>query len=97
MTTWAVPKYQWEVEADDYNGTPFKYEVLPSGYDPYQPGSVKVCTTHVHIDIPEGVDLVQAAVKTLEEKIVEKQAKMEYEINELREQINRLQLLEHIA
>lgn len=62
---------------------------------PFETFEVMVCKTTVTYDIPEGVDLLSAAVDTLRAKQDEVRARAELEVNSIQKQINELLLIGH--
>ena len=89
---WAIPASAWRIEnyPDD---PPFTYAVRTD--KPYSDGCVMVFETEITLTVPEGIDLVQAAVATLNEAINEVNAQAAVSVADLREKIKGLQLLEY--
>lgn len=88
---WALPTMSYEMAK--YDNRPFHYIISTS--KSYRTGAVKVHEFDVETVVPEGIDLVMAAVKTLEDRIQEVRAEKEKEIEELLDEIKKLRLLEH--
>lgn len=87
---WAVPRSSYAPK----DAPPFSYQ-LHAGTIPYQDGSVKVCTHTVTLQVPAGVNLLQAALDTLEDaKVKAREAYME-KIRNLDIQIQSLRQLTH--
>lgn len=59
---WAIPRQSWQSKDEP----PFKYQVY-CGTTPYQDGAVKVADVPVTVHVPEGINLLQAAMETLED------------------------------
>lgn len=98
---WAMPKSDWqiqqdlkEVDNDMAKVMPFQYKIT-TGSTNYNDDAVLVGEFDVVGTVPEGVDLVKAAVETLRDKIAE--AKKEYEktVADLEEKIKNLALIEY--
>lgn len=89
ISIWAVPRQSWESE----DAPPFHYSLYSSGRYPYQEGSVKVTTVSVTLQVPAGINLLQAAIETLEE--AKDQAHKTYleKVNHIDKQIKSLQML----
>lgn len=87
---WAVPRGRYEMEADPTINS-FRYE-LHTG-SPWQSGAVRVSEHEVTLTVPAGVNLLAAALETLELK--KKKAFESYarEIKQIDEQIAGLMLL----
>lgn len=97
---WAFPKTDWELqqEIDARDGNmagimPFKYEITTSSSN-WRDDSVLVCDFAVSTWVPEGVDLVKAAISTLRDEISRVQEEADKKIAELQEKINNLALIE---
>lgn len=87
---WAIPRYQWA----DKSEPPFSYH-LYAGTTPYQEGAVKVSTQEVTLSVPAGINLLQAALDTLEDaKVRAREAYME-KVRSLDVQIQNLRQLTH--
>lgn len=87
---WAVPRSSYAPK----DAPPFSYQ-LHAGTMPYQKGAVKVSTQEVTLTVPAGVNLLQAALDTLED--AKKKALETYveQCKELDEQIQNLRQLTH--
>lgn len=88
---WALPTMGYE--KDLYGDRAFHYEIRTDRS--YRKGAVMVSEFEVETIVPEGVDLVMAAVKTLEERIEEIRAEKQREIEELLDEIKKLRMLEY--
>lgn len=87
---WAVPRSSYAPK----DAPPFSYQ-LHAGTIPYQDGSVKICTHTVTLEVPAGVNLLQAALDTLEDaKVKAREAYME-KVRSLDVQIQNLRQLTH--
>jgi len=94
---WALPKSDWQIEQDIEehgveNVIPFRY-VITANSAHYQTGAVKVHEFDVLGTVPEGVDLIKAAVKTMREEIAEIQKEAAKKVADLEEQIKHLALI----
>lgn len=79
---------------DPFYTEPFRY-VLREGETHYNDDYVFIVSHEVTLGVPDGINLVEKAVHTLTDKIAEKRAKMQQEINLLEQRIQALQLLTH--
>jgi hypothetical protein len=90
---WAVPVQEWQ--RDQYpEGQAFYYSIY-AGASPYQSGSVNVCTIEVSGMVPAGVNLLERAVATLEEKKATAYKNYMKEVAAADKQIQGLMLLGH--
>ena len=87
---WAIPRSQWA----DKSEPPFSYK-LYAGTSPYQEGAVKVSTQEITLSVPAGVNLLQAALDTLEEAKVRAHEAYITKCMELDQQIQNLRQLTH--
>lgn len=102
MYIWAYPKTEWELsqelkeagEGMEHTVLPFKYRITSSDTN-YSQGTVLVADFEVVGTVPEGVDLVKAAIKTLRAEIEEARKEYEKKKVELEEQIGKLALIEY--
>lgn len=86
---WAVPKYK--PEPGEF---PFRYQVYDTEHKPYQKGSVKVTRKGVYeVRVPEGINLYEKAIETLEAGKQEIYDYAAQQVKELQEQIDSLKLL----
>lgn len=91
-SVWALPRTTWEIEQSE-DGRAFKYIVKTD--TAWQDGAVKVCDFNVDTWIPDGIDLVEKAIETMQEKINSIQKNAQKEVDNLLEQIKSMQLIEH--
>lgn len=94
---WALPKTDWETQQEIdkvgiENVVPFNYKITAHSTH-YAIGAVKICEFDVIGTVPEGVDLIQAAVKTLREEIDEVQKEAKQKVDELNERIRKLAMI----
>lgn len=89
---WAVPRSKYYMEQHP-SESPFEYQLHTR--DPWTTGAVRVCAHEVTLQVPAGVNLLAAAVETLEAKIKEAEATYLRTKLELQEQINNLLMLSH--
>jgi hypothetical protein len=87
---WAIPRSQWA----DKSEPPFSYR-LYAGTSPYQEGAVKVSTQEVTLSVPAGINLLQAALDTLEEAKVRAHEAYITKCMELDQQIQSLRQLSY--
>lgn len=95
VSVWAIPKATYELEALQPGEQPFYYALRTDA--PWQQGAVKVYSETLSMVVPEGIDLVSKAVLTLEMAMEERTKSYQYDMEQLRLQINKLLLLEHQA
>ena len=97
LKIWAVPNKDYDPKEED--SRPFRYEVRKGGlydYDkPYQEGAVEVAETDVTVTVPGGVDLVWAAVQTLERARKEAREEWYKKDQEFLEAIDSLKMIEY--
>jgi len=95
VAIWAVPKRAFEIQKEDYDGVPFRYE-LHTHSKPWQDGAVHVNTVPVTVHVPEGLNLIQKAVETL--KAQKEEAYREYlkQIDAIDQKLEELQLLTYV-
>jgi hypothetical protein len=86
---WAIPRQSW----DSKEAPPFSYRLYSSDTKPYTDGSVKVATIPVTLSVPAGINLLQAALDTLEDAKVEARKTYMDAVHRLDEQIKGLQML----
>lgn len=98
---WAYPKTNWEIEQDlqEVDGdmtkvVPFNYQITSNSAN-WRDDSVLVHEFPVVGNVPAGIDLVKAAVKTLQAEIAQVQAEAEAKVAELNEKIKNLALIEY--
>lgn len=92
LQIWAIPQsdYWRENHPDEL---PFRYAIKT--HSPYEDGAVKVCEQEVTLWVPEGVDLLEKAIETLQGEIKEEKIRHKDRVDQLQKQINSLLLLEH--
>lgn len=88
---WAIPRQSWESK----EAPPFSYRLYSEGANPYIDGSVKVTTIPVTLSVPAGINLLQAAMETLEDAKVQARKTYMEAVHRLDEQIKGLQMLTH--
>ena len=96
---WAIPKTDWEIKQDlekmeRSKVVPFRYIIKSSSSD-YRDEAVMVHEFDVLGTVPEGVDLITAAVKTLREEIIRVRKEADDRIGELEVKIKNLALIEY--
>lgn len=93
MDIWAIPRDARYYTRDEIQQGPFEYSLRRVGDIPWSAGAVKVNTIEVGYTIPAGINLLQKAIETLEEK--KSKAYEDYldNVRELDAQINQLKLL----
>ena len=89
---WAVPRSKYYMN-ENPTASPFEYQLHTR--DPWTTGAVRVCTHEVTLQVPAGINLLAAAVETLEAKIKEAEATFIRTKLELQEQINNLLMLSY--
>lgn len=84
---WAIPRQSWEPAENP----PFSYRLYCNG-SPYTDGAVKVADAPISAFVPEGINLLQAALETLEDAkvkarqtYIEQCAKIDKQIEGLRQ------------
>ena len=87
---WAVPRSSYAPK----DAPPFSYQ-LHAGTIPYQEGAVKVCSHHITLEVPAGINLLQAALDTLESAKVAAHETYINKCRELDKQIQNLRQLTH--
>lgn len=87
---WATPKTAGSFEPGEF---PFSYELAMSDTYHWRTGAVCVYSADVHVDVPEGINLFEMALATLQ--AARKQAFNDYSaaIRSIDEEIHKLQLL----
>lgn len=94
VNIWAIPKREWELAEEDDDGFPFRYEIRTN--NPWVEGAVKIHETEITVELPGGLDLLSAALKTLRDTKQEILAEAERRCCEIDEKINKLTLLEYV-
>lgn len=87
---WALPCTRYEME-EDPNRFPFKYELHTN--TPWQAGAVRVSEHTVTLTTPAGINLLTAALETLEAKKKEAFDYYARQVAELDKEIKQLMLL----
>lgn len=87
---WAIPRSEWAPK----DNPPFSY-ALYTGTVPYQDGAVKVHSYDVTLEVPAGINLLQAAMDTLEDAKVKARETYMEQIRKLDQQIKNLQMITH--
>lgn len=90
---WALPKASWEINTEEYDGQPFKYALYGENSRPYQDGAVMVVEHRASFEVPAGVDLLAAAIATLQKQKTDVLAEAMKKTTEIEKQINQLQLI----
>ena len=90
VSIWAIPR---SIEKIKEGKDPFRFELHTR--DPYVTGSVRIIEHEIELQLPAGIDLLAKAVETLKQQQKDIQARAQYDITQLQEQINQLQLLTH--
>ena len=88
VAIWAIPKT--DAPADE---EAFHYQLFSQGYSPWQDGAVKVHEEEITIVVPEGINLVEAAVKTLRAAQDRIRAESVEQIEQLESRIKELALI----
>lgn len=98
---WAIPKSDYEIrnELADVDGdaskvVPFTY-IIKSHDSDYRDGAVMVHEFDIVAQVPEGVDLIKAAVATMRDEIVKLQSETKKKVDELEKKIRDLALIEY--
>lgn len=87
---WAIPQSKYALEQDS-TLPPFRYEIHTGS--PWQNGAVRVSEHEVTLTVPAGVNLLAAALETLELKKKEAFEAYAREVKQIDEQIAGLMLL----
>jgi hypothetical protein len=90
VQVWAVPKFAY---TDDENKATGKWEFKITDGNPYASGAVKIHQGAVTIEIPHEVDLVEAAIKTVEQEITDARLAHYQKIQDLEKRLKALQAL----
>ena len=96
VQVWAIPKTRWENERDLEEGLPpfpFNYEIRTDRS--WSEGAVCIHTQDIVVELPGGLDLLSAALKTLRDAKREILAEAERKCCEIDEKIQKLALLEY--
>lgn len=94
---WAIPKSRWELDTEINEGTsqpfPFRFEIATNTV--WTDGAIKLTDREVTWPIPDGIDLLHAALTTLKARRQEILAEAEKKCQEIEEQMQKLQLLSY--
>jgi hypothetical protein len=88
---WAIPGTEYEFER---TGERFYYDVISYEGDHWKEGAVKVSSQELTLVVPEGIDLVAAAVSTYEEALAAEDERHRGVVTDLNLRIKGLLLLE---
>lgn len=98
---WARPKsdHMIKLELADVDGDvskvmPFEYEVTTCSSH-WSEQAVQIHEFPIEALVPEGIDLMRAAVTTMQEEIARIRKEADDKIDELQDRINKLALIEH--
>lgn len=89
----AEAKSEYQLENLEPGELPFNYTV--KSYDLGSESSVRIMEAPVTLVIPDGIDLTLECIKNLEEKIEVIQKKADKEIQDIRDRIRNLALIEY--
>ena len=64
---WAIPLSRYRLEDLKPGELPFEYRVYSGESKPYDRGSVDVSSITIQVPVPEGINLMEKAINTLEE------------------------------
>jgi len=95
ISIWAVPLSDWEIAELEEGALSFKYE-MHTTTKPWKRGAVKVTEHNVTLSVPEGVNLLEKAIETLEEAIEDRKKQYHTEVAEIQQRIQELLLLTHV-
>jgi hypothetical protein len=84
---WAIPHGIYYME-EHPGARPFRYEIRKG--DPWTTGAVKVCEHELTLAVPAGINLIAAAVETLNNKKKELMERLHTEMQEIDRQISNL-------
>lgn len=87
---WAIPRSKYDLESNP-DATPFRYEICTN--TPWQNGAVRVSEHEVTLTVPAGVNLLAAALETLELKKKEAFDSYARQVRQIDEQIAGLLML----
>lgn len=94
---WAVPKTDWEMDTEREEGVsnplPFKFQLSTGTV--YTTGAIKLHEVEVSAWLPDGIDLLQAALKTLKEEMEHERASHDMKMADLQRRMDSLLLLTH--
>jgi hypothetical protein len=91
VEVWAVPVDQYTAEE---TGRLFEYEIRT--YRSFDDGAVKVCTDTITVDVPGGINLIEKAIETLDEKAAEHLKEYQEALKEIEHKKSQLLMLTHI-
>jgi len=92
LEVWAIPKSSWVME-NDPNQLPFRYEARIG--KAYQDGAVKLYEEKISLYVPEGIDLLEKAVETLQDEMKNVRKETKERLEDLQDQVNKLLLIEY--
>ena len=95
ISVWAVPLSDWEISELEEGALPFKYESHITT-KPWKQGAVKVTEHNVTLSVPEGVNLLEKAIETLEEAIEDRKKQYHTDVAEINQRIQELLLLTYV-
>lgn len=93
LFVWAIPYPESYLE-ENHESEKFYYEIRTTGC--WADGAVNVMTIPFSAEIPEGIDLTEKAIKTLEDAKLNIMADYTKRISEIDNLINSLTFIEHI-
>ena len=95
ISVWAVPKARWELEDELEAGNlhPFPFRFILSTSHVWTDGAVELTQKEVSIYLPEGIDLLQAAMDTLRRAKSQILAEAEKKCQEIDEQMQHLMMI----
>ena len=95
ISVWAVPKARWQLEEEisEGNFSPFPFRFILSTSHVWEDGAVELTQKEVSIYLPEGIDLLQAAMDTLRRAKSKILADAEKKCQEIDEQMQHLMMI----
>ena len=95
VSVWAVPKARWQIEeeVEDGNPRPFPFRFILSTSRVWEEGAVELTQKEISIYLPDGIDLLQAAMDTLRRAKSQILAEAEKKCQEIDEQMQRLMMI----
>lgn len=88
---WAVPRQSYEISPE--SPELFTYEITQSSSHHWRNGAVKVSSHTINLEVPEGINLLERAIITLEEAKAERFRVYQQEAAEIQKQMDSLLLL----
>lgn len=95
ISIWAVPLSDWQIAELEEGALPFEYETHTTT-KPWKRGAVKVTEHNVTLSVPEGVNLLEKAIETLEEAIEDRKKQYHTDVAEINQRIQELLLLTYV-